>query len=54
MEESIERADQALLLAKTAGRNRAIRWDSSVVTGTRLPRLQIEDAKEWPVREARG
>jgi diguanylate cyclase len=46
VEESIERADQALMLAKTAGRNRAIRWDSSVVTGTRLPRLQIEDAKE--------
>jgi PleD family two-component response regulator len=46
VEESIERADQALMLAKTAGRNRAIRWDSSVVTGTRLQRLQIEDAKE--------
>ena len=46
VEESIQRADQALLLAKTAGRNRAIRWDSSVMTGTRLPRLQIEDAKE--------
>jgi len=44
VEDSIERADQALLLAKTAGRNRAISWDSSVTTGTRLPRLQIEDA----------
>ena len=43
VEESIERADQALLLAKTAGRNRAISWDPSVTTGTRLPRLQIED-----------
>jgi diguanylate cyclase len=45
VEDAIERADQALLLAKTAGRNRAISWDSSVTTGTRLPRLQIEDAK---------
>lgn len=45
VEASIERADQALLLAKTAGRNRAINWDPSVTTGTRLPRLQIDDAK---------
>ncbi len=43
VEESIERADQALLLAKTAGRNRAINWDSSVTTGTRLRRLEIDD-----------
>jgi diguanylate cyclase (GGDEF)-like protein len=45
VEESIQRADQALMLAKSAGRNRAICWDSSVTTGTRLPRLQIDDAK---------
>jgi len=45
VEDSIERADQALLLAKTAGRNRAISWDPNVTTGTRLPRLQIDDAK---------
>jgi hypothetical protein len=43
VEEAIERADQALLLAKAAGRNGAISWDSSVMTGTRLPRLQIDD-----------
>jgi diguanylate cyclase len=43
VEESIERADQALLLAKTAGRNRAISWDPSVETGTRLKRLRMED-----------
>lgn len=43
VEEAIERADQALLLAKTAGRNSAISWDSTVTTGTRLPRLQIDD-----------
>lgn len=41
VEESIERADQALLLAKTAGRNRAISWDKSVTTGARLRRLVI-------------
>jgi diguanylate cyclase len=43
VEETIERADQALLLAKAAGRNSAISWDSTVTTGTRLPRLQVDD-----------
>lgn len=42
VEDSIERADQALLLAKTAGRDRAISWDESVTTSTRLPRLRME------------
>ena len=42
VEDSVERADQALLLAKTAGRNRAISWDSSVTTGTRLRRIEID------------
>jgi hypothetical protein len=32
-----------LLLAKAAGRNSAISWDPTVTTGTRLPRLQIDD-----------
>lgn len=41
VEQAIERADQALLLAKTAGRNRAICWDESVTTSTRLRRLDI-------------
>jgi len=45
-EESVERADQALLLAKTAGGNRAISWDPSVTTGVRLPRLQLDDIKQ--------
>jgi diguanylate cyclase (GGDEF)-like protein len=31
-EETIDRADKALLLAKAAGRNRVIRWDPSVTT----------------------
>ena len=46
VEDSIERADQALLLAKTAGRNTAISWDPNVTTGTRLPRLRMELVKE--------
>ncbi len=41
--DSIDRADQALLLAKTAGRNRAIRWDPSVTTGKGLRRIEIEE-----------
>jgi diguanylate cyclase (GGDEF)-like protein len=43
VEDSIERADQALMLAKAAGRNRAISWDPAVITGTRLRRLEIHD-----------
>jgi diguanylate cyclase (GGDEF)-like protein len=43
IEESVDRADQALLLAKTAGRNRAINWDSSVTTSTRWRRLKVDD-----------
>jgi diguanylate cyclase (GGDEF)-like protein len=46
VEESIERADQALLLAKTSGRSRAISWDSTVTTSTRLKRLHIAGAME--------
>jgi len=40
---SIDRADQALLLAKTAGRNRAISWDPSITTGKELKRLQVDE-----------
>lgn len=45
-DESVERADQALLLAKTAGGNRATSWDPSVTTGVRLPRLELDDIKQ--------
>jgi hypothetical protein len=38
--------DQALLLAKTAGGNRATSWDPSVTTGVRLPRLELDDIKQ--------
>ena len=44
--ESIDRADQALLLAKAAGRNRVISWDPSVTTGARLTRLKTDDAPQ--------
>jgi diguanylate cyclase (GGDEF)-like protein len=41
---SIARADQALLLAKAAGRNRLIAWDESVLTGTRWRRIEAGQA----------
>jgi diguanylate cyclase (GGDEF)-like protein len=43
--ESIDRADQALTLAKAAGRNRMITWDPSVTTGVRLRRLEMKDVE---------
>ena len=43
--ESLDRADQALTLAKTAGRNRMITWDPSVTTGVRLRRLEMKDVE---------
>ncbi len=43
--ESIDRADQALTLAKLAGRNRMITWDPSVTTGVRLRRLEVKDVQ---------
>ncbi len=43
--ESIDRADQALTLAKVAGGNRMITWDPSVTTGVRLRRLEMKDVQ---------
>ena len=40
--ESVGRADQALLLAKSAGRARIVRWDSSITTSTRWRRIDVE------------
>lgn len=44
--ESIDRADQALTLARSAGGNRIITWDPSVTTGVRLRRLEVRDVGE--------
>jgi diguanylate cyclase (GGDEF)-like protein len=44
--ESVDRADQALTLAKLAGRNRMITWDPSVTTGVRLRRLEMKDVQD--------
>jgi diguanylate cyclase (GGDEF)-like protein len=41
--DSIDRAEQALQLAKAAGGNRSISWDPSITTGPRLRRLTILD-----------
>jgi hypothetical protein len=39
VEESVHRADQALLLAKAAGRNRVIDWDPAITTATLVRQL---------------
>jgi len=39
IEQSIDRADKALLMAKAAGRDRAVHWDPGITTGTIL---------DWP------
>lgn len=44
--ESIDRADQALTLAKTAGKGKIICWDPSVTTGVRLRRLEEKKTEE--------
>jgi diguanylate cyclase len=43
VEESIDRADKALLMAKTAGRDRVVSWDPSIATGTTLKWTPDED-----------
>ena len=43
--ETIDRADQALTLARTSGRNRVIVWDPSVTTGVRMRRLEPKDVE---------
>lgn len=44
VEDSIDHAAQALLLAKAAGGNRTISWDSSATTGRLLRRLTDHDS----------
>lgn len=41
--DSIDRAEQALHLAKAAGGNRSISWDPSITTSPRLRRLTVHD-----------
>lgn len=46
VEESIGRADHAMLLAKTLGRNRAIVWDSNATTSTRWRMLRDDEVAD--------
>jgi diguanylate cyclase (GGDEF)-like protein len=43
VEDSIDEAAQALLLAKTTGGNRAISWDPAATTGRHWRRLEIDE-----------
>lgn len=43
---SVGRADQALLLAKAAGRNRSIAWDESAETSTRWRIAEIDQGRD--------
>jgi diguanylate cyclase len=43
VEDSIDRAAQALLLAQTAGGNRAVVWDASITTSRDLRRLEVDE-----------
>jgi len=52
-EESVDRADKALLLAKAAGRNRVLRWDPSVTTARLVAEVPQEDLEGRPVRAKR-
>jgi len=46
VEESIDHADKAVMVAKAAGRNRACSWDPAVTTGTMLQRELQDEAVE--------
>jgi diguanylate cyclase len=46
IEESIDRADKALLLAKASGRNRVISWDPAITTGTQLVWTSDDDSED--------
>jgi diguanylate cyclase (GGDEF)-like protein len=46
VEESIDRADKALLAAKAAGRDRVVSWNPSIVTGTTLKWSPDDDADD--------
>jgi len=46
VEDSIDRAAQALMLARSAGGSRAIHWDASVTTGRSLRRLEVDEKEK--------
>ena len=52
IEESIDRADRALLAAKAAGRDRAIRWDPGITTGAALGAPGVVDTIGQPARDS--
>jgi diguanylate cyclase (GGDEF)-like protein len=57
VEDAIDRAAQALLLARTAGGNRAVSWDAAVTTGRHWRRLELDadpDSVEVVVDPRRG
>ena len=57
VEDAIDRAAQALLLARAAGGNRVISWDASVTTGRHWRRLEVDaglDSVEVVVDPRRG
>jgi diguanylate cyclase (GGDEF)-like protein len=44
--ESVGRADQALLLAKSTGKGRIVRWDANITTSTRWRRIEVKHPTE--------
>jgi len=54
LEDSVDHAAQALLLAKAAGGNRAIAWDPSATTGRHWRRLEIDERLRVAHAEAAG
>lgn len=51
VEESVDRGDTALLVAKSAGRNRVVSWDPSIATRRALPALRTK-AVDGPAANA--
>lgn len=54
LEDSVDHAAQALLLAKAAGGNRTIAWDPSATTGRHWRRLEVDERLRAAYAEAVG